>query len=71
MKSHVVCLLLWKHTLEVTCEYYSDIIKKMLNKEDSEKVIENAQKWFEKINIHPAELASDRIWNAVEKIIKR
>lgn len=49
----------------------SDIIKKMLNKEDSEKVIENAQKWFEKINIHPAELASDRIWNAVEKIIKR
>ena len=42
----------------------------MLGKDDSEKVIKNAQKWFEKINLHPAEKASERIWNAIEKIIK-
>ncbi len=25
-----VCVLLWKHTPEVTCDYYSDIIKKIV-----------------------------------------
>ena len=48
----------------------SETIEKMLSTNDSEKVIENAQRWFEKINFHPAELASETIWNAIEKIIK-
>jgi hypothetical protein len=48
----------------------SETIEKMLSNDDSEKVVRNAQKWFEKINLHPAELASERIWNAIEKIIK-
>lgn len=48
----------------------SETIEKMLSNNDSEKVVRNAQKWFEKINLHPAELASERIWNAIEKIIK-
>ena len=48
----------------------SETIEKMLSTNDSEKVIVNAQKWFEKINLHPAELASERIWSAIEKIIK-
>ncbi|GAA3779708.1 UDP-glycosyltransferase [Flavobacterium ginsengiterrae] len=30
--------------------------------------VENAQKWFEKINQHPPELASQRIWNGIKKI---
>ena len=34
-------------------------------------VIANAQKWFEIINQHPPEKASERIWNAIEKIIEK
>jgi hypothetical protein len=45
------------------------IIQKMLRSE-SGNVIENAQKWFEKINQHPPQLASERIWNAITKICK-
>lgn len=47
----------------------ADTIEKML-RNDSQKVIKNAQKWFEKINQHPAELASSRIWEAIEEIIE-
>ena len=43
------------------------IIQKMLSN-DSQKVIENAQKWFEKINQHPPQLASERIWSAIKEI---
>lgn len=38
---------------------------------DSEKTLEQAQQWFEKINQHPPELASERIWSAIETIIKK
>ncbi|HNP32567.1 MAG TPA: UDP-glycosyltransferase [Flavobacterium sp.] len=45
------------------------IIEKMLDK-DSVKVVESAQKWFEKINQHPPQMASERIWNAINEICK-
>ena len=43
------------------------IVERMLSSESAE-VIANAQKWFEKINQHPPELASERIWNAINII---
>lgn len=46
-----------------------EIVEKMLGN-DSATVIENAKKWFEKINQHPPQLASERIWNAVNEICK-
>lgn len=46
------------------------IVEKMLSK-DSDKVIANAQKWFEKINQHPPQMASERIWNAINEICKK
>lgn len=46
------------------------VIERMLNS-NSAKVIENAQQWFEKINQHPPELASERIWNAIEEICNK
>jgi hypothetical protein len=45
------------------------IVEKMLGN-DSESVIKNAQKWFEKINQHPPQLASERIWTAINEICK-
>lgn len=33
-------------------------------------IINNAQKWFQKINQHPPENASERIWTAIQTIIK-
>lgn len=33
-----------------------------------QKVVNNAQEWFEKINQHPAEDASKRIWDAIVEI---
>jgi hypothetical protein len=45
------------------------IVEKMLSN-NAAKVVENAQKWFEKINQHPPQLASERIWNALEEICK-
>jgi hypothetical protein len=47
----------------------ANTIEKMLS-EDSVKVIENAQLWFEKINQHSPEFASERIWEAISKVIK-
>jgi hypothetical protein len=38
---------------------------------ESNTIIANAQQWFEKINQHPTELASERIWTAIETIIKQ
>ncbi|KAB1155868.1 glycosyltransferase family protein [Flavobacterium luteum] len=51
-------------------EEIAETIEKMLS-DDSEKVIKNAQLWFEKINQHPPELASERIWDAIAKIIDK
>lgn len=45
------------------------VVEKMLSN-DSAKVIANAQKWFEKINQHPPQMASERIWNAINEICK-
>ncbi len=45
------------------------IIEKMLSA-DANPVIENAKKWFEKINQQPAQLASERIWSAINEICK-
>ncbi len=47
-----------------------DVVEKMLINE-SVPEIANAQKWFEKINQHPPQLASERIWNAIEEICKK
>ena len=38
---------------------------------DANKIVANAQKWFEKINQHPPEKASERIWNAIDEICKK
>ncbi|WNM20262.1 UDP-glycosyltransferase [Flavobacterium capsici] len=45
-----------------------ETIKRVLNS-DSNEVMSNAQKWFEKINYHPPQLASERIWRAIDEII--
>lgn len=47
----------------------AEIIEKMLTK-DSKVTVAAAQKWFEKINQHPPEKASERIWNAIDEICK-
>ena len=48
----------------------AETIEKMLS-DDSEKVIKNTQQWFEIINQHPPEKASERIWDAIAKIIDK
>jgi hypothetical protein len=45
-------------------------IGKALNT-DANKIVANAQKWFKKINQHPPEKASERIWNAISEICKK
>jgi hypothetical protein len=45
-------------------------IEMMLSNE-AQKVVANAQEWFEKINQHPAEDASQRIWESISKICKK
>ena len=50
-------------------EEMAQIIEKALNRHANE-IVENAQKWFEKINQHPPQLASERIWNAINEICK-
>jgi hypothetical protein len=42
----------------------------LLNSNDT-KTVKNAQKWFEVINQHPPEKASERIWDAIEMIINK
>lgn len=46
------------------------ILEKALNS-DANIIVENAQQWFEKINQHPPQLASERIWNAIDEICKK
>jgi len=48
---------------------FSEIFENILVSNNKD-VLENAQKWFEKINLHPANKASERIWNAIEKVIQ-
>ncbi|TDE53931.1 UDP-glycosyltransferase [Flavobacterium sp. GT3P67] len=48
----------------------SDKIEMMLS-DEAQKVVANAQKWFEKINQYPAEDASKRIWEAIDQICKK
>ena len=47
------------------------MVKKALNTDANKVVVENAQKWFEKINQHPPQMASERIWNAIKEISKK
>lgn len=48
-------------------EEIADKIEMMLSVE-AQKVVANAQLWFEKINQHPANEASKRIWDGIAKI---
>jgi hypothetical protein len=48
----------------------ADKIEMMLS-DEAQKVVADAQKWFEKINQHPAEDASNRIWEGIAKICKK
>ncbi len=48
-------------------EEMTQVLEKMRST-DSAKVIEQAQKWFEKINQHPPQEASQRIWKAITEI---
>lgn len=43
----------------------------MMLSEEVQKVVANAQEWFEKINQHPAEDASQRICDSIAKICKK
>lgn len=45
-------------------------IESLLDSSTSQSTIFEAKKWFETINQHPPEKASERIWNAIEVIIK-
>jgi hypothetical protein len=45
-------------------------IKLMLS-DDAQKIVANAEEWFEKINQHPADQASQRIWDAIAEICKK
>ena len=51
-------------------EEIESIIESLLNSNDT-KIVHDAQKWFDIINQHPPELASERIWTAIETIIKK
>ena len=55
------------HWINSSDEIYN-CIKNILTT-DSNEEIESAKNWFKKINQHPPELASERIWNAIDKII--
>lgn len=35
------------------------------------EILEGAKNWFEKINVHPPQLASQRIWTAIEAIVAK
>lgn len=48
----------------------ADKIEMMLN-DEVQKVVVKAQEWFEKINQHPAQEASKRIWEAIDQICKK
>ncbi|QBZ97901.1 CDP-glycerol glycerophosphotransferase family protein [Flavobacterium sangjuense] len=37
---------------------------------NNKRNLDQAQKWFERINQHPPQLASERIWNAINEICK-
>jgi hypothetical protein len=49
-------------------EKISDKIEEMLA--NASPVVEQAQKWFEKINLHPPQEASARIWENIEELDK-
>jgi len=46
------------------------VVEKMLAGE-SAQVVKNAKKWFDKINQHPPQMASERIWDAITEICKK
>jgi hypothetical protein len=50
-------------------ENIADVIVKGLN--DSSEIVKNAQLWFERINWHPANVASERILKGFESIISQ
>lgn len=39
--------------------------------DDAQRVVANAKEWFKKINQHPAEDASQRIWDGIAEICKK
>ena len=39
--------------------------------QNNEVMVHNANQWFEKINQHPPQKASERIWNAISNIIEK
>ncbi|MBP6556917.1 MAG: UDP-glycosyltransferase [Flavobacterium sp.] len=51
-------------------EELETVIEKLLT-QNNHSLIENATRWFEKINQHPAQNASDRIWKAMASIIAK
>lgn len=45
-------------------------IENVLNNKH-QKNLDEAKKWFEKVNQYPPQLASERIWNAIDEICKK
>lgn len=39
--------------------------------DDAQKIVANAEEWFKKINKHPADQASQRIWEGIAEICKK
>ena len=39
--------------------------------QNNDSLISNAGQWFEKINQHPPQQASERIWNAISQLISQ
>ncbi|RMA57987.1 glycosyltransferase family protein [Ulvibacter antarcticus] len=47
----------------------SEKIEKMLS--GTPEILKGAQQWFEKINLHPPQEASQRIWNSIDQIVDK
>jgi hypothetical protein len=39
--------------------------------DDVQKIVANAEEWFRKINQHPVDQASQRIWDCIAEICKK
>ncbi|MGV9003498.1 UDP-glycosyltransferase [Flavobacterium sp.] len=54
------------HWINSSDDIHNSIVKILTN--DSNKEIESAKEWYKKINQDPPDKASERIWNAIDKI---
>ncbi len=53
-----------------SAEAMEEVILNLLTQNKSH-IVKNAENWFEKINQHPPQQASERIWNAISQLISQ